>query len=111
VTKIRQVLAGQLPASSVPLDPAGTVFQKRVWNEMVKLPWGSTISYSDLARRVGNPRAVRAVASACARNPITFIVPCHRILHKGGGVGGYYWGVEVKQRLLEMEQNPAVGKK
>ena len=104
LAKVTRVLAGRLPAERIPLDPAGTPFQKRVWRKMLEVPWGQTLSYSDLARKVGKPRAVRAVASACARNPIACIVPCHRILRKGGGLGGYYWGLEKKRELLEREK-------
>ena len=102
--KIEAVIAGRLAASDVPLDLRGTPFQKRVWQELARVPWGKTYSYSELARKVGKPKAVRAVASACARNPVTFVVPCHRIVSKGGGLGGYYWGLEMKQRLLDREK-------
>ena len=102
--KIEAVIAGRLAASAVPLDLRGTPFQKRVWQVLARVPWGETYSYSELARKVGNPKAVRAVASACARNPVTFVVPCHRIVRKGGGLGGYYWGSEMKRQLLEREK-------
>jgi len=102
--KIEAVIAGQLSAKEVPLDMRGTSFQKQVWRELVRVPWGKTYTYSELAKKIGNPKAVRAVASACARNPITFVVPCHRILRKGGGLGGYYWGCDMKQQLLEREK-------
>ena len=102
--KIEAVIAGRLAASDVPLDMRGTPFQKRVWQELARVPWGQTYSFSELARKVGKPKAVRAVASACARNPVTFVVPCHRIVSKGGGLGGYYWGLEMKQRLLDREK-------
>jgi AraC family transcriptional regulator of adaptative response/methylated-DNA-[protein]-cysteine methyltransferase len=102
--KIEAVIAGRLAASAVPLDMRGTPFQKRVWQELARVPWGKTYSYSELARKVGKPKAVRAVASACARNPVTFVVPCHRIVAKGGGLGGYYWGPEMKQQLLDREK-------
>ena len=102
--KIEEVIAGRLAAAEVPLDMRGTPFQKQVWRELVRVPWGKTYTYSELANKVGKPRAVRAVASACARNPITFVVPCHRILAKGGGLGGYYWGLEMKRELLDREK-------
>ena len=104
LAQVEKVLEGRLPAARVPLDLAGTPFQKRVWQKLLEVPWGQTLSYSDLARQVGKPRAVRAVASACARNPIVFIIPCHRILRKGGGLGGYYWGLQMKQELLDREK-------
>jgi AraC family transcriptional regulator of adaptative response/methylated-DNA-[protein]-cysteine methyltransferase len=103
VRKIEAVIAGRLAATKVPLDVRGTPFQKRVWRELVRVPWGKTYSYSEIAKKVGNPRAVRAVASACARNPIAFVVPCHRILRKNGAMGEYYWGGELKRQLLERE--------
>ena len=93
-----------MPAASLPLDLIGTDFQKRVWRELLKVPWGRTLTYSELARKIGEPTAVRAVASACARNPVAMIVPCHRILCKDGSLGGYYWGLPKKKRLLERER-------
>ena len=102
--QIDDVLTGTLPAACIPLDLIGTAFQKRVWRELLKVPWGQTLSYSELARRVGEPRAVRAVASACARNPLAMIVPCHRVLRKDGSLGGYFWGLAKKKRLLDRER-------
>jgi AraC family transcriptional regulator, regulatory protein of adaptative response / methylated-DNA-[protein]-cysteine methyltransferase len=102
--QVENALAGKLSATEISLDPVGTKFQKRVWRELAKVPWGKTLSYSDLARKAGNPRAVRAVASACASNPITFVVPCHRVLRKDGSLGGYFWGLSKKQSLLQREQ-------
>jgi AraC family transcriptional regulator of adaptative response/methylated-DNA-[protein]-cysteine methyltransferase len=102
--QIEAVIGGRQAAAKVPLDMRGTSFQKRVWQALVRVPWGKTATYSELARKMGSPRAVRAVASACARNPVTFIVPCHRIVRKGGGLGGYYWGREIKRELLEREK-------
>lgn len=107
VSRIQAVLNGEMPAAQLDLDLRGTPFQVRVWKALVRVPWGKTCSYSELAARAGNPRAVRAAASACARNPITFVVPCHRILRKGGGLGGYYWGLSVKERLLARERSGA----
>jgi len=102
--QISAVLEGRQPASTMALDLHGTPFQKRVWQALLKVPRGTTWSYSRLAAKVGNPRAVRAVASACARNPVGLIVPCHRILRCDGSLGGYYWGVERKRALLELER-------
>lgn len=101
---IDAVIAGRLPAVKVPLDMRGTPFQQRVWKTLVRLPWGKTLTYSELAAKAGSPLAVRAVASACANNPVMFVVPCHRILRKGGGLGGFYWGLEMKRQLLERER-------
>lgn len=86
------------------LDPAGTPFQKRVWRTLQTIPPGETWSYEHLAEHIGTPRAVRAVASACGRNPVAVLVPCHRVVRKDGGLGGYRWGLDVKRKLLALEQ-------
>jgi len=104
MSKISQVVEGHLDASKIPLDLYGTPFQKKVWSTLLRVPWGKTLSYQELARKVGKPRAVRAVANACARNPIAFVVPCHRILRSDGSLGGYYWGPSRKQQLLRRER-------
>jgi AraC family transcriptional regulator, regulatory protein of adaptative response / methylated-DNA-[protein]-cysteine methyltransferase len=101
---INEILEGRREAAEVPLDLQGTPFQKRVWETLLEVPRGTTCSYSQLAQKVGNPRAVRAVASACARNPVGLIVPCHRILRSDGSLGGYYWGLERKRALLHLEK-------
>jgi AraC family transcriptional regulator, regulatory protein of adaptative response / methylated-DNA-[protein]-cysteine methyltransferase len=86
------------------LDAQGTPFQKKVWKALRAIPAGMTISYSELARQVDAPQAVRGVASACGANPIALAVPCHRVVAKNGSLGGYRWGVERKRALLEKEQ-------
>ena len=91
------------PTQLVHSTPFGTSFQKNVWNALLKIPLGSTVSYSELARMCGQPSAVRAVASAVARNPIAIFIPCHRVLPKNGSVGNYRWGADKKQTLLEWE--------
>jgi methylated-DNA-[protein]-cysteine S-methyltransferase len=85
------------------LDPQGTPFQLRVWQELRRIPWGQTISYKELARRVGNPRASRAVGQANAVNPIPLIIPCHRVIAADGSLGGYSSGLEHKRWLLRHE--------
>jgi len=90
-----------------PLAAHGSEFQKKVWAELAKVPAGQTITYSELARRVGNPAAMRAVAGACAANPLAMGVPCHRVLRSGGGISGYRWGVERKRQLIELERQLA----
>ncbi len=87
----------------LPLDIRGTAFQRRVWNAIRRVPPGSTASYTELARRIGAPQAVRAVASACAANEIAVAIPCHRIVRRDGGESGYRWGVERKRTLLRRE--------
>ncbi|WP_319470458.1 methylated-DNA--[protein]-cysteine S-methyltransferase [uncultured Pseudodesulfovibrio sp.] len=89
---------------SLPLDIQGTAFQQRVWQELRKIPAGETRTYSEVAEAMGVPSSVRAVASACARNKIAVAIPCHRVVRKGGGLGGYYWGLERKRMLLENEK-------
>jgi len=85
------------------LDPRGTAFQQRVWRALREIPCGTTQSYSDVARRIGAPRSVRAVAGACAANPLAVAVPCHRVLRSDGGLSGYRWGVARKRALLARE--------
>ncbi len=97
-------LEGRLPHPDLPLDVRGTAFQLRVWEELRRIPHGQTISYSELARRIGQPTATRAVARACATNPAAIITPCHRVVREGGELAGYRWGLERKQALLRQEK-------
>ena len=92
----------------VPLKLSGTPFQQRVWQELVRIPFGTTITYAQLAQRVGKPTASRAVGAANGRNPISIIVPCHRVIGAGGKLTGYAGGVDKKERLLGWERR-AVG--
>lgn len=87
----------------LPLDIRGTAFQQRVWQALRAVPAGETVSYTDIAERIGAPRAVRAVAQACAANPLAVAIPCHRVLRHDGGLSGYRWGVERKRALLARE--------
>ncbi len=98
-------LGGRLPLPELPCDVRATAFQIQVWQALRKIPIGTTISYSDLATAIGQPKSIRAVASACARNPIALLVPCHRVVPKTGGLGGYRWGVSRKQALLDLEKH------
>ena len=93
------------PAESLdlPLDIRGTAFQQRVWQELRNIPCGGTVTYSQLAKRIGSPRAARAVASACARNEIAVAIPCHRVVAKDGSLAGYRWGTHRKRLLLDRE--------
>jgi AraC family transcriptional regulator of adaptative response/methylated-DNA-[protein]-cysteine methyltransferase len=86
-----------------PLDVAGTDFQRRVWHALTEIPRGTTLAYGELARQIGQPTAARAVARACATNPVAVVVPCHRVVAAGGKLGGYRWGVERKRELLARE--------
>ncbi len=81
----------------------GTAFQQRVWQVLREIPAGTTVSYTDIAQLIGSPKAVRAVASACAANKIAVAIPCHRVVRNDGALSGYRWGIDRKRMLLEME--------
>ncbi|GGR08957.1 bifunctional DNA-binding transcriptional regulator/O6-methylguanine-DNA methyltransferase Ada [Deinococcus ruber] len=105
LTALHAELAGRPAAAlNLPRDAAGTDFQRRVWEALRGIPAGETRSYADVAALIGEPNAVRAVARACASNPLALVVPCHRVVRRGGELGGYRWGVERKRALLEGEQ-------
>jgi AraC family transcriptional regulator, regulatory protein of adaptative response / methylated-DNA-[protein]-cysteine methyltransferase len=91
-----------LPAD-LPLDMRGTAFQQRVWQALREIPAGSTASYAEIAKRIGAPKSVRAVAGACAANPIAVAIPCHRVVRSDGALSGYRWGVARKRALLDRE--------
>ena len=95
------------PRGELPLDVQGTAFQRRVWQELQRIPLGETRSYAEVAEAVGAPRATRAVGSACGRNPVLFVVPCHRVIASDGGLGGYGLGLDIKRRLLDSEEPAA----
>ena len=97
-------LNGWQPRAELPLDIRATAFQKRVWETLQKIPRGATRSYAQVARAIGQPRAARAVARACASNPVALLIPCHRVVASGGGLGGYHWGVNRKKALLAREK-------
>jgi AraC family transcriptional regulator of adaptative response/methylated-DNA-[protein]-cysteine methyltransferase len=104
VSAILDHLNGRQPHLDLPLDVRATAFQWRVWQELRAIPYGSTRSYSDIARALGQPKAVRAVARACATNPVSVVIPCHRVLREDGSLGGYRWGLQRKQSLLDREK-------
>jgi AraC family transcriptional regulator of adaptative response/methylated-DNA-[protein]-cysteine methyltransferase len=91
-------------AVDLPLDIQGTVFQQQVWEALRKVPAGKTITYGELARQIGSPKATRAVASACARNKLAIAIPCHRVINSAGGLSGYRWGKHRKEQLLRSEK-------
>ena len=93
-------------SQSLPLDLRGTAFQQRVWRELQRIPRGETITYAELAVRIGSPKAVRAVGTACGANPVAMVVPCHRVVRADGSLGGYAWGLERKACLLREERRP-----
>ncbi len=102
-TELTEYLAGERRRFELPLAPTGTPFQEKVWNIIAQIPIGVTATYAGIAETIGNPKAVRAVGGAVGRNPICIIVPCHRVLPSGGGLGGYVAGIEFKKRLLSLE--------
>ncbi|MEM5437938.1 bifunctional DNA-binding transcriptional regulator/O6-methylguanine-DNA methyltransferase Ada [Paraburkholderia diazotrophica] len=103
IEQIDAYLRGKRQRFELPLDIAATAFQQRVWEALRRIPYGETRSYSQIAEAVGSPRAVRAVASACASNPVALAIPCHRVVQKGGALAGYRWGVARKAMLLDAE--------
>ena len=100
-------LNGSQPDLALPLDLQATAFQTRVWEELRRIPYGATRSYAKVAEAIGQPTATRAVARACAANPVALVTPCHRVVRAGGQPGGYRWGIERKEKLLEMERTGA----
>ena len=103
-TELVEYFAGERTAFTLPLAPRGTPFQQAVWKTLLTIGYGETLSYAQEAARLGNPKALRAVASANGRNPIAILIPCHRVIASGGGIGGYSGGVPKKAFLLGLEQ-------
>lgn len=103
VAPLLDYISGTRPHLNLPLDVQATAFQRRVWDALRAIPYGSTRSYQDIARAIGQPAAVRAVAQACAKNPTALVIPCHRVIREDGSLGGYRWGIERKRALLEKE--------
>jgi methylated-DNA-[protein]-cysteine S-methyltransferase len=101
--QIQAYLSGERKDFDIPLAMKGTAFQREVWNELLRIPYGQTISYSELANRVKRPKAWRAVGSANGKNPLCLIIPCHRVIASNASLGGYSGGLERKRRLLELE--------
>jgi AraC family transcriptional regulator of adaptative response/methylated-DNA-[protein]-cysteine methyltransferase len=103
--ELQEYFAGQRRDFSVPLAPRGTPFQEKVWHELRRIPYGETISYDELARRIGQPTAQRAVARANGMNRICILIPCHRVIGKDGSLTGYGGGLWRKRLLLELERS------
>ena len=101
--QLDEYFAGERQAFDLPLAPQGTPFQRQVWFALAAIPYGETSSYAELAQRIGRPTAVRAVGAAIGRNPLTVIVPCHRVIGSGGALTGYAGGLERKRTLLALE--------
>ncbi len=107
--QLDEFFAGKRRTFDFPLAPKGTDFQKRVWAELMKIPFGETISYGELAKRMGNPNASRAVGRANATNPIALIVPCHRVIGTNGKLTGYAGGLDLKDKLITWERSMSEG--
>ncbi|MEL6760857.1 MAG: methylated-DNA--[protein]-cysteine S-methyltransferase [Myxococcota bacterium] len=104
--QLEEYFAGERQRFDLALAPVGTPFQTLVWRKLLEIPYGQTTSYGELARRIGRPRAVRAVGAANGRNPISVIVPCHRVIGADGGLTGFGGGLERKRYLLQLESGP-----
>jgi AraC family transcriptional regulator of adaptative response/methylated-DNA-[protein]-cysteine methyltransferase len=103
VSEVLKRVEGNTPSLDLPLDVQATAFQRRVWQELQKIPLGSTRTYTQVARALGKPNSVRAVARACAANPVSVVVPCHRVIRSDGQLAGYRWGIKRKEALLQRE--------
>ena len=103
--ELLEYFQGKRKVFDVPLDPRGTAWEKRVWTELLKIPYGKTRSYGEIARLLGNGKAYRAVGRASGRNPIMVMVPCHRVIGTDGSMKGYLGGTSMKKYLLELEEN------
>lgn len=107
--QLREYLAGQRRRFELALDLRGTAFQRAVWEALRDIPYGETRTYGEVAEAAGNGRAVRAAGAACGANPVAIVVPCHRVVASGGGLGGYSGGLELKRRLIELEARVVKG--
>ena len=103
--QLHQYFAGKRTSFSIPMRFTGTDFQKRVWAEIARIPYGKTISYTHLAERAGTPHAIRAAGTTTGRNPVSIVIPCHRVVGKDGGMCGFAGGLQRKQHLLELERS------
>lgn len=101
--ELKEFLNKKRKTFDIPILPNGTNFQKRVWEELLKIPYGQTVTYKNIAQRIGNEKACRAVGMANNKNPIVIIIPCHRVVGANNNLTGYSGGVEIKQKLLELE--------
>jgi AraC family transcriptional regulator of adaptative response/methylated-DNA-[protein]-cysteine methyltransferase len=108
-SRILDFISGHGNLARVPMDIRGTVFQRRVWQALRAIPRGETRTYTQIAREIGAPAAVRAVGSACGANPVALVVPCHRAVRTDGGLGGYAWGLKRKKELLALERKKRTG--
>ena len=107
VSQLKKYLNGRLKKFNCSLDPKGTSFEKKVWSALVKIPYGRTRSYKEVAQSIGHPKAFRAVGNANGNNSLPLIIPCHRVIESNGGLGGFGHGIKVKKRLLDFEKSHA----
>ncbi len=105
VNKVLHHLTNKEPQLDLPLDIRATAFQRQVWEKLRAIPYGQTVSYGEVAKALGKPGAVRAVGRACATNPVALVIPCHRVVREDQSLGGYRWGLERKQKLLDRERD------
>jgi methylated-DNA-[protein]-cysteine S-methyltransferase len=105
--QLSEYFAGKRTQFELPLEPRGTEFQKKVWLSLREIPFGKTQSYMEIARAIGSPRACRAVGGATGRNPLSIVVPCHRVVGANGALTGFGGGLETKAKLLALEREPA----
>jgi O-6-methylguanine DNA methyltransferase len=104
VKLLKRYLNGERLKINIPFDLRGTSFEKKAWKELLKIPYGRTKSYSEIAKEIGLPKGARAVGNACGKNPIPIIIPCHRVVAGNGGLGGYTGGIGIKKKLLRIEK-------
>ena len=109
IRQLREYFGGKRTGFDLPLAPKGTEFQRAVWRQLQEIPYGETISYGELARRVGNPKAARAAGSANGANPLPIVIPCHRVIAGDGSIGGFGGGLSTKEILLALEQRTSIG--
>ena len=100
---LKKCLNGERLKIDIPFDLKGTSFEKKVWKALLKIPYGKTKSYGEIAREIGLPNGARAVGNACGKNPVPIIIPCHRVIAGNGGLGGYTGGIEIKKKLFKIE--------
>lgn len=107
VGQLIEYLDGKRTSFTIPVDVQGTPFQLQVWEALRRIPYGKTVSYSDISGEIGKPSSVRAVGTAIGANPVLMVIPCHRVVAKNGSLAGYRGGLEMKARLLELESRPS----
>lgn len=106
--QLNEYFKGERTEFDIPLDIQGTEFQKQVWKQLIKIPYGETRSYKDIARAVNNSKASRAIGNANGQNPICIIIPCHRVISSDGSLGGYSGGINIKKKLLKLEKSGVI---